>query len=88
MPDVLVEDPNNPTEAGVKEADLERHLSNPNEKPTDAKPAPKTESKSVKPAEPKPSQTVKPGDEKVDFQMDQALNQLKGLPVILKPQAT
>ena len=87
VPDVLVEDPNNPTEAGLKEADLERHLANPNEKPADAKPASKPDAKISKP-EAKPAQTTKPGEEKVDFQLDQALNQLKGLPVILKPQAT
>ncbi|MEO6024341.1 MAG: S41 family peptidase [Burkholderiales bacterium] len=90
VPDILVEDPNNPTEAGVKEADLERHLSNPNENPADAKAQPKPEVKSDK-MEPKPAQTAKPGaddKDKADFQMDQALNQLKGLPVILKPQTT
>ncbi len=96
VPDVIVEDPNSPgAELGIREADLERHLSNPTDK--DAKPQAKPEAKS----EAKPEQKSAAGGdkakkpdavgangEKPDYQLDQALNHLKGLPVIAKPQST
>ena len=96
VPDVIVEDPNSPgAELGIREADLERHLSNPTDK--DAKPQPKPEAKTETKPEQKSAaggdkakkpEALGPNGEKPDYQMDQALNHLKGLPVIAKPQAT
>ncbi len=95
VPDVIVEDPNSPgADMGIREADLERHLSNPTDK--DAKPQPKPEAKTDSKPEQKSAagETAKkpeasgPNGEKPDFQLDQALNHLKGLPVIAKPQTT
>ena len=101
VPDLIVEDPNNPSAdaIGIREADLERHLNNPNDK-GELKPLPLPEVK----AEPKPDQiAAKPpaetkaaqaktdpalkegtdnAEDKPDFQLTQALNQLKGLPVV------
>jgi carboxyl-terminal processing protease len=95
-PDIIVEDPSFPTSDSslrVREADLERHLSNGDEEK--AKPETKPEGK----AAPKPhSETspVQPGGEeekadkrpptvfgsKDDFQLNQALNVLKGMNVL------
>jgi carboxyl-terminal processing protease len=89
-PDIVVEDPSMPTEdegLSIREADLERHLSNPN-------------GGELEPATPKPSNSIKappseqqrdrkplalePGEvvSKNDFQVSQALNLLKGLQIL------
>jgi len=89
-PDFIVEDPFNPSEQAsrMREADLGRHLSNdkldsgtpaPVIKPDDEEPA-------LQPA-PRPKQKpLEPGEvvSKDDFQVNQALNHLKGKPVIAK----
>lgn len=85
VPDIIVEDPANPSDAGLnlREADLSRHLSNPKEaeapaKTEVAKPAsPKEESKE-KHVEFKP---IEAGT-KSDFQFMQAINLLKGMDII------
>ncbi len=100
VPDIAVEDPNNPNEGvGIREADLERHLGNPTDKPEEgkaqAKPEGKSESKpadQTAKAEPKSAAAKAEGDkdkpegEKEDFQLTQAMNHLKGLPVMSKVQ--
>ncbi|MCA1979083.1 MAG: S41 family peptidase [Thiobacillus sp.] len=93
-PDIVTEDPAM-AEAddglGVREADLDRHLANPNggeEKPSSAKPAdgakapqkpaPEGKDKDKKPAALEPGEIVS----KNDFQVNQALNLLKGLQIL------
>ena len=87
-PDIVVEDPATPSDEdfSVREADLERHLSNgkepdaePVSKPSDViKQVPGDKSKSDKDKKPV---ALEPGEvvSKNDFQVSQALNLLKGL---------
>ncbi|MCA1925946.1 MAG: S41 family peptidase [Thiobacillus sp.] len=93
-PDIVIEDPAMPENddgLGVREADLDKHLSNPagekapsvTEKKADeaVKPAPSAkpaESKDKKPALLEPGEIVS----KNDFQVNQALNLLKGLQIL------
>ena len=88
-PDIVVEDPSMSAEEdgfGVREVDLEKHLSNPNggeipdRKPDDAVRAPAVEQpgKEKKPAALEPGEVVS----KDDFQVNQALNLLKGLQIL------
>ncbi len=94
-PDIVVEDPSMPSEEeslGVREADLDKHLSNPNgdadpaDKPDSvikAPPADKPakndkESKATKPAPLEPGEVVS----KNDYQVNQAVNLLKGLQIL------
>ena len=92
-PDIVVEDPNMPSgdeDLSIREADLEKHLSNPNggESPAESKPI---ESIKAPPAS-KPGQdskdkkplTLEPGEivSKNDYQVNQALNLLKGLQIL------
>jgi carboxyl-terminal processing protease len=97
-PDFLVEDPFNPSDAAtrVREADLGKHLLNDRE--NDSKSAPGS---AVKPEveEPQAAATtaprpkpkpLEPGEivSKEDFQVNQALNHLKGQPVVARaPQS-
>jgi len=90
-PDIVVEDPEIPSDEdfSVREADLERHLSNgkepdaePVSKPSDIiKQVPGDKSKSDKDKKPV---ALEPGEvvSKNDFQVSQALNLLKGLQII------
>jgi carboxyl-terminal processing protease len=90
-PDIVIEDPAMPTDEdfSVREADLERHLSNgkepdaePVSKPSDIiKQVPGDKSKSDKDKKPV---ALEPGEvvSKNDFQVSQALNLLKGLQII------
>ncbi len=91
-PDIIVEDPNLPSEAeglGIREVDLDKHLSNPNGgesapiviKPGESLKTPPT-TKPGKDKEFKPL-TLEPGEivSKNDFQVNQALNLLKGLQI-------
>jgi len=92
-PDILVEDPNLPPEGeglGIREADLDKHLSNPNgdeSAPVVGKPGggakPLPAGKPGKDKEIKPL-TLEPGEivSKNDFQVNQALNLLKGLHIL------
>jgi len=85
-PDVVVEDPSNPSDnQRVREADLDRHLSDG--KSGDAKPAakPRVEQKKDEPARPRAEPIkLEPGQvfSREDFQLMQALNHLKGQPVL------
>ena len=91
-PDIIVEDPNLPSEdegLGIREVDLDKHLSNPNgdesvpvvikpsEKPKAAPTTKPGKDKDIKPL------TLEPGEivSKNDFQVSQALNLLKGLQI-------
>ena len=99
-PDFLVEDPYNPSDVTtrMREADLGRHLLNDREKEEAKKKADEAD-KSEQPAEtiapqsaaprPKPK-PLAPGEivSKDDFQVNQALNHLKGQPVLAKAPQT
>lgn len=88
-PDILVEDPNMPSEEdgiNVREADLDRHLLNSSEgdavlpgEPGNIIKAPPAE-----PGKEKKPLTLEPGEvvSKNDFQVNQALNLLKGLQIL------
>jgi len=89
-PDIVVEDPAMPSaDEGleIREADLDKHLSNPNggesapaSKPADSIKAPPAE----QPGKDKKPLTLEPGEivSKNDFQVNQALNLLKGLQIL------
>ena len=87
VPDVIVDDPSSPT-IGLREADLEKHLSNPEGKAGEVstksgrgqKPSAKPDGEDAKPFTPMEFATEK------DFVFQQAINRLKGLPVKLSPQ--
>ena len=82
-PDVIVEEPGAQPLARLREADLQRHLSNGDErkdaeksaKPKPAAAAPAANGEAGKPVE---------LGTKDDFQLQQAMNHLKGLPVLAK----
>jgi carboxyl-terminal processing protease len=88
-PDIVVEEATiteGEAAAKVREADLERHLSNPageteikqeNKQPTSAVPKPEVKQQ-AEPAESTPPDIVSKGD----YQLNQALNLLKGLQII------
>ncbi len=87
-PDILVEDPNMPSEEdgiNIREADLDRHLLNSSEgdaapgKPNNVIKAPAAE-----PGQERKPLTLEPGEvvSKNDFQVNQALNLLKGLQIL------
>ncbi|MBM3346973.1 MAG: S41 family peptidase [Betaproteobacteria bacterium] len=87
IPDLIIEDPAIPT-VGLREADLDKHLVNPEGKagepatkaaPT-AKPAARPEGEEARPFTPMEFASDK------DFVFQQAINRLKGLPVRLTPQ--
>jgi len=81
-PDIIVEEPGAGPQARVREADLERHLSNDRDKDQAKKSA-----ASAKPAAVPPGDLPKPLEmgSKEDFQLAQALNFLKGAPVLGQP---
>ncbi|NWG38789.1 MAG: S41 family peptidase [Hydrogenophilaceae bacterium] len=88
-PDIVVEDPLNPSDESmnVKEADLVKHLSNGQEEEAPARQAPPKQdkdSKSGKDAKPGERKPLEPGEvvSKDDYQVNQALNLLKGLHII------
>jgi carboxyl-terminal processing protease len=79
-PDILVEEPGAPT-ARVREADLDKHLSGDR---GEAKgDTPKPEAKPQTTPDPKMDKPIELGGAD-DFQLKQALNHLKGLPVLAK----
>jgi carboxyl-terminal processing protease len=92
-PDFIVEDPFNPSDQTLRmrEADLGRHLSN--DKESESAPAAKPEAADAPAAQPTPRPKPKPlapGEivSKDDFQLNQAVNHLKGQPVLAKaPQS-
>ncbi len=91
-PDIVVEDPSMPSESegmGIREADLDKHLSNPNGEETSpvAKPGTSIKAPADKPgadSKDRKPPTLEPGEvvSKNDFQMNQALNLLKGLQIL------
>jgi carboxyl-terminal processing protease len=95
-PDIVADDPA-VAEASLRlrEVDLERHLSNdkeseaePKTRPSQAKPEPKPETKQKKEDEKEKSEQGPPKEfgSKEDYQLNQALNLLKGLQVLQKQQ--
>ncbi|MDP2266960.1 MAG: S41 family peptidase, partial [Thiobacillus sp.] len=92
-PDIIVEDPNMPSDdegLGIREVDLDKHLSNPNgtesapivvimpgESPKAVPTTKPGKEKDIKPL------TLEPGEivSKNDFQVNQAMNLLKGLQI-------
>ncbi|HET9700365.1 MAG TPA: S41 family peptidase [Burkholderiales bacterium] len=90
VPDLVVEDPSAPSDSAMRmrEADLDRHLSNGDEKDKGAKPEakPDTESQSA-PTKPKEEEKAEKREPTVfgskdDYQLNQALNLLKGVNVM------
>ncbi|MHB1352736.1 MAG: S41 family peptidase [Thiobacillus sp.] len=89
-PDIIVEDPSMPSEdggLGIREADLAKHLTNPSEKEgaSIVAPAEDEAAPAEQPArERKPLAPLEPGEvvSKNDFQVNQALNLLKGLQIL------
>ena len=85
-PDIVVEDPTD-TLTRVREADLTRHLNNPEEAKADAK-KPDEKKDAAPAAKIKPQQPITPAEmkpvelgSKDDFQLQQAIAHLKGEPV-------
>lgn len=93
-PDIVVEDPAMPENddgLGIREADLDKHLANPAGEEVRSAPVSKTEdaAKPAVPAKPadgkeKKPAPLEPGEivSKNDFQVNQALNLLKGLQIL------
>jgi carboxyl-terminal processing protease len=83
-PDLIVEEPGASPASRLREADLERHLENDREA-AEKKGAPR-----VKPAATAPGELPKPLEmgSKEDFQLEQALNFLRGKPVLGQPAKT
>ncbi len=90
-PDIVVEDPSMPSEAedlSIREADLDRHLSNPNgDELTPAAVEPGEGSRAPaadQPGKDKKPHMLEPGEivSKNDFQVNQALTLLKGLQIM------
>jgi len=81
-PDVIVEDPTSPTTGRLREADLEKHLLNEQEKAAKSEKAQRTGAKpsTNENVEDKPLAPLEFASDK-DFQFQQALNLLKGLPL-------
>ncbi len=92
-PDIVVEDPSMPSEdegLGIREADLDKHLSNPNGDETEPERKPSESIKALPADKPgktekdKKPHTLEPGEivSKNDYQVNQALNLLKGLQIL------
>ncbi len=97
VPDIIVEDPATADQDhtfNMREADLERHLSNGQQPATGEQPSDKPEApaKPAAPAKPDDSTTAKPKftefGTKDDYQMNQALNLLKGMNILQKAADT
>ncbi len=100
-PDIVAEDPATEASLRLREADLERHLSNDKDPEAESKPQP-AQAKPEPESKAKPEVKPKNGDEqekaeqvapkefgsKDDYQLNQALNLLKGLQVLQKQQGT
>src|SRR5216683_2710866 len=80
VPDVLVEDPTSPTTGRLREADLEKHLLNDQEREAQSEKSQRTSAKPSIDAEEKPQAPLEFASEK-DFQFQQALKLLKGMPL-------
>jgi carboxyl-terminal processing protease len=80
IPDILVEDPTTPTAGRLREADLEKHLLNEQDPNAQAEKAEKTSAKPSTEADEKPPTPLEFASDK-DFQFQQALKFLKGVPL-------
>ena len=80
VPDVLIEDPTTPTTGRLREADLEKHLLNDQEREAQPEKSQRTSAKPSTDAEEKPPAPLEFASEK-DFQFQQALKLLKGMPL-------
>jgi len=79
-PDIVVEDPTAPTVGRLREADLEKHLLNDQEKDAKSEKSRRTGTKQPTDADEKPPALLEFASDK-DFQFQQALKHLKGLPL-------
>ena len=79
-PDIVIEDPTTPTTGRLREADLEKHLLNDQEREIQAEKSQRTSAKPSTDAEEKPPAPLEFASEK-DFQFQQALKFLKGVPL-------
>src|SRR5881628_1802034 len=79
-PDVLIEDPTTPTVGRLREADLEKHLLNDQEREAQPEKSQRTSAKPSVDAEDRPQAPLEFASEK-DFQFQQALKLLKGMPL-------
>jgi carboxyl-terminal processing protease len=86
-PDIVVEEPGAGPMVRVREADLQRHLGNGEQKEPDKTVAPRTQPVAPDAAPAQPQAPLELGS-KDDFQLYQALAHLKGQPVLTKPAAT
>jgi carboxyl-terminal processing protease len=85
-PDIIVEEPGNENRAFLREADLDKHLTNDKDTPAGAalaKPAAQPGSKPKSENGEEPTKPIEFGSDK-DFQLAQAMNMLKGLQIIQK----
>ncbi len=94
-PDIIVEEPGANTTARLREADLTRHLVNPKDKEAAEKEAAEAADRAAAAAKRQNTTTAedpsrKPIElgSKEDFQLQQALNHLKGAPVVGQPPKT
>ena len=94
-PDIIVEEPGANTTARLREADLTRHLINPKDKEAAEKEAAEAAERAAAAAKRQNANTPddpsrKPIElgSKEDFQLQQALNHLKGAPVVGQPPKT
>jgi carboxyl-terminal processing protease len=79
-PDIVVEDPSSPTAGRLREADLEKHLANEQEQSVQPDKAQKAGAKPSTDADEKPPAPLEFASDK-DFQFQQALKFLKGMPL-------
>jgi carboxyl-terminal processing protease len=79
-PDIVVEDPTTPTAGRLREADLEKHLLNDQDKGAQSEKAQKTSVKPSAETDDKPPAPLEFASDK-DFQFQQAVKFLKGLPL-------
>ena len=83
-PDIVVEEPGSENRAFLREADLDKHLTNDKDKAADAAKAKPAAPANGKPKGENGDEPLKPiefGSDK-DFQLSQAINMLKGLQII------
>jgi len=85
-PDIVVEEPGTESRAFLREADLDKHLTNDKDKAAGAalaKPAAQPSGKPKSENDEEPPKPIEFGSDK-DFQLTQAVNMLKGLQIIQK----
>src|SRR2546425_869683 len=87
VPDIVIEDPTSPTTGRLREADLEKHLINEQEKDGKSNKAQRTGAKPSTEGEDKPPAPLEFASDK-DFQFQQALKLLKGQPLATAQSAT